>query len=80
MFKDEISKVFPHLRDGNGDLYNKEYYLEMLKQNMKEERKFDDLKGPLRGDVALDKFTSEFEILMNLKNIFKQLPPISYEK
>ena len=70
----------PYLCCGNGDLYNKEDYLEMLKQKNNEEIKFKYLDGHLSGYVVVDQMTNEFELWINLKNIFKHLPLISYEK
>ena len=66
--------------DGNGGLYSKEKYLESLKQKSNEERYFGDLSEPLNGVVVVDKLKEEFELWMDIINIFKCLPPISYEK
>ena len=39
-----------------------------------------DLSDPLNGVVVVDKLKEEVELWMNLINLFKHLPPISYEK
>ena len=75
----QFPKGFPHSWDGNGDLYNKESYLEMLNQKKIKEINFEDLAGPLKDIVIGDQLTMEFELWTSLKHIIKNLLHISYE-
>ena len=55
LFKDDTFVGFPHMWDGNGDLYSKVEYLEKLKKKSNEEKYFGDLSEPLNGNFVVDK-------------------------
>ena len=61
-------------------IYKKEEYQELLIQKKNEKGEFDELHGPLGGDVAVEELTVEFEIWIKLKILLRKLPLISYEK
>ena len=62
--------------NGNGDLYPKEEYDNMMAQCRNNDTNFTKMEGSLKGHVITRKLEELFELLEHLKVIFKNIPPL----
>jgi hypothetical protein len=66
--------------DGNGDFYEKNNYQKILDAKRNNDDKIDNMEGNLKGKYVIYLLVGYFELLDNIKIIFRNLPQPSYEK
>ena len=79
MFNEVRSLVFPFLWDGNSDIYSKEEYMNKLNEKRNEEP-MEKLEGIINGDQYLERLRPSFHIWTRMKNIFKEMAPLTYKR
>ena len=79
-FKHLFDKGLRTFWDNNDNLFNKDDYDNILAQQRMSHDKFHDMEGTLKGEEILNKLLDDFDILCQIKNIRKNLPPISFSK
>lgn len=75
-----FAKGLPTFGYNNDSLFNKDDYDNLLAQQRVNHDKFQDMEGILKGEYILNKLEDDFDILCQIKNIRKNLPPISFSK
>ena len=79
MFNGVINIVFPFLCDGNAKIYSKEEYMNKLNEKRNEEP-MEKLEGIINGDQYLKRLWPSFHIWKIMKNIFKEMTPLTYDR
>ena len=79
-FKHLFDKGILTFWDTNDSLLNKDDYDNLLAQQRMNHEKFQDMEGTLKWEDILNKLEDDFDILCQIKNIGKNLPPISFSK
>ena len=75
-FQHLFDKFLPTFWDNNHSLFNKDDYDNLLAQQRMNHDKFQDMEGTLKGEDILNKLDDDFDILCQIKNIRKNLPPL----
>ena len=79
-FKPLFDKGLPTFWYNNDRLFNKDDYDDLLAQQRVNHDNFQDMEGIIKGEEILNKLEDDFDILCQIKNIRKILPPISFSK
>ena len=79
MFNGVANLGFPFLCDGNSEIYSKEEYMNTLNRKRNEEP-MEKLKGIINGDQYLKRLRPSFHIWTRMKNIFKEMASLTYER
>ena len=70
-FKNLLNPLFekgiPSFWDEKGELFSQEHYLALLSQARMDHSKFEGLKRGIDGNTLVEKFTNDFEILIQFK-------------
>jgi len=80
IFSAIIKHGIPYFGDGNRVLYSYKNYHKLLDDRRNNDSRFEHLEGTIKGKYLMDMLASDFEILHNLKVIFKNLYYTSYER
>jgi hypothetical protein len=80
IFSDVIKHGLPSFWNENGDLYPMNNYQKLLEDRRNSDNKFENLDGTLKGKDVVELLAGDFELLHNLKMIFRKLPPPFYEQ
>jgi hypothetical protein len=80
IFTDLIKIGLPLPWDGNGYIQTQNKYQELLENKRNDDSRFEKLEGVLKGQDVLEMLAGDFEILHNIRVIFKNLPQPSYER
>jgi hypothetical protein len=70
----------PSFWDGNKQLYSQKSYQKLLDDRRNDESRFEQLEGTLKGKDVMDMLDGDFDLLHNLKIIFRNLTHPSYER
>ena len=79
-FKPMFEKGLRTFWYNNDSLFNKDGYDNLLAQQRVNHDKFQDMEGIMKGEDILNKLEDDFDLLYQIKNIRKSLPPISFSK
>jgi hypothetical protein len=80
IFSDIVKHGLPSFWNANGDLYPMNNYHKILQDMRNSDNKFKNLDGTLKGKYVVELLAGNFELLHNLKMIFRKLPPPVYEQ
>jgi hypothetical protein len=80
IFSNVIKHGLPSFWNANGDLYPIKNYQNLLEDRRNSDNKFENLDGTLKGRDLVELLATYFELLHNMKMIFRKLPPPVYEK
>jgi hypothetical protein len=61
-------------------LFSEEAYNALMLHRRNDVQKFQDMEGPLKGQVIVDKLSKDFELLSELKMVLQRLPSPSYDQ
>ena len=76
MFNGVTNLGLPFLWDGNSEIYSKEEYMNKQKEKRNEEP-MEELEGIINGDQYLKRLRPSFHIWKRMKNIFKEITPLT---
>jgi hypothetical protein len=80
IFSVVIKHVLPSFWNKNGDLYPMKNYQNILENRRNSDSKFENLDGTFKGQDVVELLVGDFELLHNMKMIFRKLPPLIYEQ
>ena len=79
MFNGVTKLGFPFLWDGNLEIYSKEEYMNKLNEKRNEET-MEKLEGIINRDQYIERLRPSFHIWTRMKNISKEMAPLTYER
>ena len=71
--------ILPLLRYVNSEFYSKEEYINKIKEKRIENIE-EELEGIISGDQAFERIKPPFQIWTRMKNVFKEMGPLTYER
>jgi hypothetical protein len=80
IFNDFIILGLPPPWEGNEDIHSQQRYSKILEHKINDDKWFDKLIGVLLGQDIMELLAGDFEILHQLKGVFKHIPQPSYER